>query len=70
MPLKNHVRELVEKKKISVYRFKVETGIANRTAYDLYNKPYHLPSPEVLSKICDTYQIQPSEVLEWVSPEK
>uniref|UniRef100_UPI001D01A7DC helix-turn-helix domain-containing protein n=1 Tax=Nostoc sp. MG11 TaxID=2721166 RepID=UPI001D01A7DC len=37
-----------------------------RTAYDLYNNPDQLPSSTVLSKICDTYEVQPGEVLEWV----
>ncbi len=35
-------------------------------AYDLYNNPDQLPSSAVLSKICDAYEVQPGELLEWV----
>lgn len=65
MPIKNKVRQFVEQRGISVYRFRKETGMAQRTAYDLYHKPEQLPSPDVLRKICDTYQVQPNEILEW-----
>lgn len=43
-----------------------DTGVAQRTAYDLCNNPLQLPSPDVLRKICNTYQIQPGEILEWI----
>lgn len=47
-----------------------DTGVAQRTAYDLCNNPMQLPSPDVLRKICNTYRIQPSEILEWIPPEE
>jgi DNA-binding Xre family transcriptional regulator len=43
-----------------------DTGIAQRTAYDLCANQTQLPSPDVLRKICNTYQIQPNEILEWL----
>ena len=70
MPVRNKVREFIQERGISVHRFKLETGIAHRTAYDLYNKPEQLPSPDVLRKLCDTYQAQPSTFLEWIPDTK
>ena len=43
-----------------------DVGVAQATAYSLYDNPHQLPSSTVLSKICDTYKIQPGEILEWV----
>ena len=66
--MKNKLKSLLESREISVYRFQRDVGIAQRTAYDLVNNPCQLPSSVVLSKICDAYQIQPNEVLVWISP--
>ncbi|MBW4645600.1 MAG: helix-turn-helix transcriptional regulator [Goleter apudmare HA4340-LM2] len=66
MPVRNKIKELVDGKGISVYQFRKDVGIAQRTAYDLYNNPEQLPNAVVLAKICDHYEIQPNEVLEWV----
>jgi DNA-binding Xre family transcriptional regulator len=66
MPVKNKVKQFLESRGISVYRFQKDAGIAVRTAYDLANNPDQLPSSTVLSKLCDVYEVQPSEFLEWV----
>ena len=63
----NVVKKLVDSKGISVYKFRQDTGIAQRTAYDLYNDPKHLPSINTLIKICDAYDIQPTEVIKHTS---
>jgi DNA-binding Xre family transcriptional regulator len=68
--VRNRIREFLESRGITAYRFRIDVGIAQRTAYDLYNNPNQLPSSTVLSKICDTYQVQPSEILEWIDPEQ
>ncbi len=52
---------------MSVYKFRKDTGIAQATAYELYNNPKHLPSIRVLERICETYRIQPNDVIEMVS---
>ncbi|NEP59727.1 MAG: helix-turn-helix transcriptional regulator [Symploca sp. SIO2G7] len=70
MPVKNKIKEFVDGLGISVYEFRKRTGIAPRTAYDLYNEEWQLPSSTVLTKICDRFEIQPSVLLEWVSPEE
>ncbi len=63
--VRNKVKEFLESRGLTVYRFQKDTGIARRTAYDLTNKPDQLPAQPVLTKICDTYEIQPGEILEW-----
>ena len=67
MPMINKVKNLVDSKGISVYKFRQETGIAPTTAYELYNNPKHLPSIRVLERVCESYEIQPNDVLEIVS---
>ncbi|MBW4566085.1 MAG: helix-turn-helix transcriptional regulator [Mojavia pulchra JT2-VF2] len=74
MSVKNKIKKFLYERGITAYQFRKDVGIAQRTAYDLYNNPDQLPSSTVLSKICDTYEVQPGEVLEWVpkseKPEK
>jgi hypothetical protein len=67
MPVKNKLKQFLDSEGITPYRFKLDVGIAQKTAYDLYNNPGQLPSSTVLSKICDAYQIQPCKILEWVA---
>jgi hypothetical protein len=66
MPVKNKLKQFLDSEGITPYRFKLDVGIAQKTAYDLYNNPGQLPSSTVLSKICDAYKIQPCKILEWV----
>ena len=66
MTVKNKIKQFLDNKGITPYRFRADTGIAPSTAYDLYNNPDRLPNSNVLTKICDAYEIQPGEVLEWV----
>ena len=70
MPVYNKIKKFLDSKNITPYRFREEVGIANKTAYDLYNNPKQVPHTTVLSKICDFYQIQPSEILEWIPPKE
>lgn len=65
MPVKNTIKDFLDSKGITPYRFLRDVGIAQRTAYDLYNNPDQLPSPKVLSRICDTYEIEPGAILKW-----
>lgn len=66
MDMKNKIKQLVDSKGITVYRFRQEVGIAQRTAYDLYNDPTKIPNTAVLQKICNTYRVQPGEILEMI----
>lgn len=66
MPVINTIKDFVDAQGITPYQFRKDVGIAQRTAYDLYNNPLQLPSSSVLTKICDHYEIQPSVLLRWV----
>lgn len=70
MPVRNRIKNFIEANKITVYQFGKNSGISQTTAYALYHNPEQRPSPSVLDKICDCYEIQPGEILEWVPPEK
>lgn len=70
MPMKNTVRSFLDKKGLSVYKFIQDTGIAPATGYKLAKKADYLPSVRVLEAICDTYKVQPGELLEWVEGDR
>lgn len=65
MTMKNRIKEFVDGKGMSVYEFRKQTGIANRTAYDLYNNPEQYPGKGVMESICSTFNIQPGDLLYW-----
>lgn len=67
--MKNKIKQFLDSRGITPYQFKKDTGIAQRTAYDLYNNAEQLPSSTVLGKICDAYKVQPGELLEWIGEE-
>ena len=69
MPLRNRIKELVDGLKITPYRFVKDTNLASSTGYKLYNEPEHLPSVATLEVICDTYEVQPNDILEWSKQE-
>jgi DNA-binding Xre family transcriptional regulator len=66
MAVRNKVKQFLDQRGITPYQFRKDTGIAQRTAYDLYNNPGQIPSSTVLSRICDAYEVQPGELLEWI----
>lgn len=64
--MRNKIKQFLDSRGITRYRFMKDTGVAQATAYSLYENPLQLPSSTVLGKICDTYRVQPGELLEWV----
>ena len=68
--MKNKIKQFLDAKGITPYQFERDAKIAHRTAYDLYNNADQVPSSSVLSKICDTYRIQPGEILSWEPKEE
>ncbi|WP_083617911.1 helix-turn-helix domain-containing protein [Planktothrix paucivesiculata] len=66
MAVINKIKHFCDNREITPYRLWKDVGLAPKTAYDLYNNPEQLPSSSVLSRICDRYRVQPSELLEWV----
>jgi DNA-binding Xre family transcriptional regulator len=67
MAVRNKIKDFLDERGITPYQFERQVKIAHRTAYDLYNNPTQLPSSAVLTKICDTYKVQPGILLEWVN---
>lgn len=66
MAMRNKIKEFVDSQNLTVYEFRKRTGIANKTAYDLYNKPEQYPGKDVMEKICTSFKVQPGVLLEWV----
>ena len=64
--MKNRVKSFLEKRQLSAYQFIKDTGIAPATGYKMAKDSSYLPSVRVLEVICDTYKVQPNELLEWV----
>ena len=64
--MRNKIKQFLDGREITRYRFMQDVGIAQGTAYSLYANPEQLPSSVVLTKICDTYKVQPGELLEWI----
>lgn len=62
--MRNKIKSFLDRNGITPYKFKQDTGISLQTAYALYNNPNRIPRMSVLDKICETYQIQPGEILE------
>lgn len=73
MTVRNKIKEFLERRPDSVtgkpgtsaYRFWKETNLSRPTAYRLVADPTYIPSGDVLDKICNTYQVQPGELLVW-----
>jgi DNA-binding Xre family transcriptional regulator len=66
MTMKNRIKPFVDGRGISVYQFRKDTGIANKTAYDLYNNPDQYLGRNVMDAICRVYNVQPGDLLEYV----
>ncbi|NDJ16927.1 helix-turn-helix domain-containing protein [Myxacorys almedinensis] len=66
MTVKNTIKAFIEKRGITVYRFRKDVGVAQSTAYDLVNNSGRIPNADVLDKICTAYEIQPGEIIEWI----
>lgn len=64
MVMQNKIKSYLDAHGITPYKFKQDTGISLQTAYGLYNNPQRIPRLPVLDKICETYRIQPGEIIE------
>lgn len=63
MAIRNRIKELVDAKGKSRYRFWKDVGVSQNTAYALYDDPTQIPTGEVMDKICRAYGIQPGDFL-------
>ncbi|GJD19262.1 hypothetical protein RIVM261_042180 [Rivularia sp. IAM M-261] len=53
--VKNRIKHRRDSKSESRYQFWKKTGLAQNTAYRLYNEPEYIPGREVIEKICLVY---------------
>lgn len=70
MAILNQIRAFVDQRGLKPYRFWKQTGLSRATAYRLYSDRSYVPTGDVLDKICQTYRIQPGELLIWVPDEE
>lgn len=66
MSLRNRIKEFVNELGITRYQFCKDTGLAENTGYRLYKDSTYIPGSEAMAKICDTYKVQPNELIYWV----
>ena len=66
MAIKNKIKRLVDDMGIPRYKFAQDTGVALNTAYYLYKNPNQIPTADVMEKICDRYDLQPGDLLEYI----
>uniref|UniRef100_A0A0C1RDV1 DNA-binding protein n=2 Tax=Tolypothrix TaxID=111782 RepID=A0A0C1RDV1_9CYAN len=69
MPVRNKIKHFIDSRAITRYQFTKDTGLSATTAYALYDNPWQVPHVTAMNKICDTYRVQPCELIEWVAPE-
>ena len=63
MAIRNQIKKLVDGMNKTRYQFWKETGLAQNTAYRLYDDPTYVPGPSVMDKISKRYNVQPGVYL-------
>jgi DNA-binding Xre family transcriptional regulator len=66
--MRHTIGEFIKQRGLTAYRFWKDTGLSRPTAYRVCSDPYYPVAGDVLEKICDTYSIQPGEILIWEKP--
>jgi Cro/C1-type HTH DNA-binding domain len=61
--VKNRIKQLVDAKNETRYKFWKKTGLAQNTAYRLYDDPEYIPGKEVIGKICNVYGWIPGDFI-------
>jgi hypothetical protein len=65
----NDIKSLVDRQKITRYRFWKETGFNRETAYRLYDDPTYIPGKEIMDRIAKVYGWPPGAYIFYVSDE-
>lgn len=63
MAIRNQIKPLVDSMGKSRYQFWKDVGVAQNTAYSLYNDPTQIPTASVMDKICNAYNVQPGDFI-------
>lgn len=66
MGMKNTIRELIQARSITAYRFWKDVGCSRDVAYRLVNDPSYIPRESVMEMICRAYALQPGDFLIYV----
>ena len=67
--IRNDIKSLIDRQKLTRYRFWKDTGLNRETAYRLYDDPNYVPGAEVMDKIAKTYGWHPGAYLFYLSDE-
>lgn len=63
----NRIKDfLLERDVASAYQFQKQTGLAEATAYRLFNKREVYPDRRTVNTICKTFDAQPGDFLVYV----
>ncbi|WP_219907658.1 helix-turn-helix domain-containing protein [Aphanothece hegewaldii] len=69
MAVKNRIKHLIDALGETRYKFWKKTGLAQNTAYRLYDDPDYIPGRDVMDKLCQTYGWQPGDFLMFTADE-
>ena len=68
--MRNKIKQFLDSRGLSAYRMIQDAKISDTTGYKLASDPTYIPSAKILEAICETYRVQPGELLEWIPREK
>lgn len=63
--MQNKIRQIIEAKGITAYRFWKDTGVARATAFRLAADPSYIPGNDAMDKICRAYGLDAGDLLEF-----
>lgn len=64
--MKNQLSRLIERLKVSAYKFAKDTGIPQNTIYSLKNAPNRFPSGDVFDRIIKAYpEVTPNDIVSY-----
>jgi DNA-binding Xre family transcriptional regulator len=61
--VKNCIKYLIDSKSETRYQFWKKTGLAQNTAYRLYDDSEYIPGKDVIEKICRVYGWKPGDFI-------
>ncbi len=65
--LRNTIKKFLDSRGMTAYQLWRTIGVAQTTAYRIYNDPETIPKPHVLDAICKAFPgTQPGDLLEYI----
>lgn len=62
--MRNKIKPFLESRGLTAADMVRDARIGVSTGYKLAQDPAHLPSPKVLAKLCEAYDVQPGDLIE------